>query len=231
MAADTAQPDSLGVRLCARLHVQTWVGSRSFSWADCTRLPQETVASRAFEQCCIQPDPTASRVLQRGGCLQPLRAQPAPHRPGFILFPSSPRGTFQVSSLGNSSLKGNSSFTGGRGRGTGSAPHGTRPCPISGLQSSRQAILPSLRLPVTFRQMRCAVCRIQTTAALSLPEGLVPITSARFPAAGGAPALRCLHCWFTTGADLEDSPVLRSLMHLANPGNLFPFLPVLFLAK
>ena len=136
MAADTAQPDSLGVRLCARLHVQTWVGSRSFSWADCTRLPQETVASRAFEQCCIQPDPTASRVLQRGGCLQPLRAQPAPHRPGFILFPSSPRGTFQVSSLGNSSLKGNSSFTGGEGGGQGQPHMGPGPAPY---QDSRAA--------------------------------------------------------------------------------------------
>ena len=108
----------------------------SCSWADCTRLPQETVASRAFEQCCIQPDPTASRVLQRGGCLQRLRAQPAPHRPGFILFPSSPRGTFHVSSLGNSSLKGNSSFMGGEGGGQGQPHMGPGPAPY---QDSRAA--------------------------------------------------------------------------------------------
>ena len=94
------------------------------------------MASRAFEQCCIQPDPTASRVLQRGGCLQRLRAQPAPHRPGFILFPSSPRGTFHVSSLGNSSLKGNSFFMGGEGGGQGQPHMGPGPAPY---QDSRAA--------------------------------------------------------------------------------------------
>ena len=138
---------------------------------------------------------------------------------------------FQVSSLGNSSLKASSSFTAGRGRGTGSAPHGTRPCPISGLRSSRGAILPLFHLLVASPQTRGAVCRIQTTAALSLPEGLVRTASAQFPAAGGAPALRCLRCWFTTGADLQDAEVLHCPRHLANPGSLFPFLPILVLAK